>query len=85
MRQVVGNGVNYILLFLLCNKNIFSTTSFSEFHPKRKTEMHLTDLRQKVHQRAQLLVYNALDSRFKLYDACVTEYSPSLFTFSEQN
>ena len=34
--------------------------------------MRLTDLRQKVDQRAQLLVYYARDSTFKLYDACVT-------------
>ena len=34
--------------------------------------MRLTDLRQKVDQRAQFFVYYARDSRFKLYDTCVT-------------
>ena len=34
--------------------------------------MRLTDLRQKVDQKAQLLVYCARDSTFKRYGACVT-------------
>ena len=32
MRQVVGNDVNYILLFLLCKKNIFWTMPTSLFN-----------------------------------------------------
>ena len=52
--------------------------------------MRLTDLRQKVHQRAQWLVYYARESRFELYDACVTLTQLvlrtfHLSTFSEQN
>ena len=56
----------------------------------RSSEMRLTDLRQKVDQRAQLLVYYARDSRFKQYDACVTLThlvlpTFQLSTFSVQN
>ena len=52
--------------------------------------MRLADLRQKVDQRAQLLVSYARDCRFKLYGACVTLtllVLPTfhLSTFSEQN